>query len=183
MRLRFRPGSGARQAFTLIEIMVAIGIVAVILTIAIPSVYQQMHKDSMRQAVADVVEACSQARARAIMDGVVVEVSIRPKDRRISAMATGSRAQSAEAAMDAEGGAPSGGGGPVFAASISEHIWIEEALVFQAADRALVDEVICKFYPNGTCDPLEVRLKSDRNELRIITTDVITGIADVEVSK
>ena len=72
------------RAFTLIEIMVVIGIMAIIFAIAMPSVYRQMHKDSMRQAVTDVLEACSRARERAILTGQTCEVHLRPVDRMIS---------------------------------------------------------------------------------------------------
>src|SRR4051812_1302330 len=69
-----------RTAFTLIEIMVAVGIIAMILAMGIPSVYQQLHKDGMRKAVLDVQEACSAARGRAVLDGVITELKIRPGD-------------------------------------------------------------------------------------------------------
>src|SRR2546423_14400471 len=57
-------------AFTLIELMVVVAIIGIVITISIPTIYQQMHPESMRKAVSDVVEACSHARARAILNGV-----------------------------------------------------------------------------------------------------------------
>ena len=50
-------------------------------------------------------------------------------------------------------------------------------------DLQLLDEVTCLFYPNGTSDELAVVLASDQGEVRKITTEVVTGIADVEVVK
>jgi hypothetical protein len=44
-----------------------------------------------------------------------------------------------------------------------------------------LDEVSASFYPNGTSDELVVLFRSDRGEVRKITTDVITGIPDVEI--
>ena len=173
-------GERARSAFTLIEIMVVVGIMAIIMAIAIPSVYQQMHKDSMRQAVSDVCEACGQARARAILNGTIVEVIIRvPPNGSITVSGTGKA--SADPAYRTETDPAPESGGSVFSATFSDHIVKVDATVFEVADRDLENAVACKFYPNGTCDSMRVELTSDRNEIRVITTDVVTGIPDVEV--
>src|SRR6266436_656792 len=78
-------------AFTLIEIMVVVAIMGIVMTIAIPTVYQQLHPESMRKAVSDVMEACGHARARAILDGVQIDLVIRPADRQFD-LAVGSSA-------------------------------------------------------------------------------------------
>ena len=176
-----RTTNDRRDGFTLIEIMVAIAIVAIILAIGIPAIARQKHQDSMRKAVQDVVEACGEARARAVLDGAVVELSVRPKDRQISVRA--GAAQGGTHVFETGEHIPeqSGGGKHVFSTTLSDRIFLEEALVFQAAERELVEEVVCKFYPDGTCDQMVIRLASDLGERRTITTDVITGIAEVEV--
>src|SRR5438477_5959589 len=69
-------------AFTLIEIMVVVAIMGIVMTIAIPTVYQQLHPESMRKAVSDVMEACATARARAILDGAPMALVIHPADQR-----------------------------------------------------------------------------------------------------
>ena len=180
-------GTRASSAFTLIEIMVVVGIMAIILSIAIPSVYQQMHKDSMRQAVADISEACSQARARAVLNGVATEVHIVQNTREITVTETASRAPAASSggtAYSFEGDAMvehrAGGGGGIFSAKLSDRIIIEFLGVNLIPDLA---EVHCTFYPNGTSDEMVVLIRSDQGEIRKITTEVVTGIADVEVIK
>ena len=180
------------SAFTLIEIMVAVGIIAIILAIAIPSVYQQMHKDSMRQAVADLTEACGQARARAILNGVATELRIRPADHSISVVesavqaggpgAMGTSFSFEDSGEIVERRASSGGSG-IFSAKISDHIIIEFIGVNLMPDLQELDEVSCVFYPNGTSDELVVLIRSDQGEIRKITTEVVTGVADVEVVK
>jgi prepilin-type N-terminal cleavage/methylation domain-containing protein len=179
------PGQAAARcsraaAFTLIEIMIVVGILAIIMAIAIPSVYQQMQKDAMRQAVSDVIDACGHARARAILDGTVCEVTIRvPPNGSVNVTATGKATAGTEFTDSDAGERPAGGS--VFSAKFQDRIVKVDAMVFEAADRNVENEVVCKFYPNGTCDAMRVELASDRNEVRIITTDVVTGIADVEV--
>jgi len=178
-----RSAFGVRRAFTLIEIMVAVGIIAIIMAIAIPSVYQQMHKDSMRQAVADIMEACTQARARAILNGVPTEVRIRPSDRTISAIeAGGARNTMPSFGADLEPITKgSGGGGSIFSTKLSDHILIEFIGVNLIGDLQQIDEVSCMFYPNGTSDELVVLIRSDKGEIRKIMTEVVTGVPDVEV--
>jgi prepilin-type N-terminal cleavage/methylation domain-containing protein len=40
-----------KAAFTLIEIMVVCAIIGIVMTIAIPSIYRQLHPESMQKAV------------------------------------------------------------------------------------------------------------------------------------
>ena len=59
----------APRAFTLIEIMIVVGIMGIVMAMSVPIVYKVWRKAPMRQAVKDIVEVCSHARARAIMQG------------------------------------------------------------------------------------------------------------------
>jgi Tfp pilus assembly major pilin PilA len=168
--------------------MVAIGIIAIILSIAIPSVHQQLHQDSMRKAVADLTEACSQARSRAILNGVATELRIRPGDRSITVVesasqATGPTSGSTQGFEGDEIVEKPAGGSSVFSAKLSDHIYIEFIGVNLIPNLHELDEVSSTFYPNGTSDELVILIRSDQGEVRKITTEVVTGIADVEVIK
>jgi len=180
-----RSATGSsRRAFTLIEIMIVVAIIAIIMAISIPSIYQQIHQDSIRKAVQDVTEACFEARSAAIMSGQTAELSIMLNPpRTIKVTLTGQKSEGYVGGDD--GGTPTGGGGgSVFAAKFSDHLIGIEAETFKAADRELQEnEMVCKFYANGTCDPMRVMLRADTGEGRVITTDAITGVADVEVMK
>ncbi len=181
--LRLSTLDPRRRAFTLIEIMIVIAIIAVILTIAIPSIYQQVHQDSIRKAVSDVSEACFEARSAAIMSGKTAELSIKGGAIRTITVTLTGATDEGMVGGDNTGGTPGGGGATVFSAKFSDHLIKIDATVFKAADRELENEMICKFYANGTCDPMTVELHSDLGERRMLTTDVITGIVDVEVMK
>jgi len=54
------------------------------MTMSVPIVYKLWRKAPMRQAVKDIVEVCSHARARAILQGQVTEVVFHPKQNRLS---------------------------------------------------------------------------------------------------
>ena len=175
------------SAFTLIEIMIVVGIMAVIMAIGIPSVYQQMHKDSMRQVVADMSQACTEARARAILTGKTAEVRIRPRERTVSAVEGSSQSTAPGHSSYGFQGEDIvehvAGGGGIFSAKISEHIIIDFIGVNLVADLQGLDEVTCLFYPNGTSDEMVVLLRSDKGEVRKLTTEVVTGAMDWEIMK
>src|SRR4249920_524963 len=78
------PGSflsEARAAFTLIEIMVVVGIMAIVMSMSVPLVYKVRNREAMNKAVRDVTEVCSQARAQAILQGKPTELFFHPKLR------------------------------------------------------------------------------------------------------
>jgi prepilin-type N-terminal cleavage/methylation domain-containing protein len=185
----------ARQAFTLIELMIAVGMMAVFMTIAIPYLYRNLHQDSMRKAVSDVVEACSVARARAILDNSPMELRIRPGERAFSvgplAAPSGDepsgRGVGLPARADHRWGdrmsdrpATSSGGGGAFSVTLSKSIVIQ-GLGVNGEDWTDDAEARVRFYPNGTCEELSIVLLSDKGEQRNIWLEVVTGFSEVEV--
>ena len=175
------PRATNTSAFTLIEIMVVVGIMAVIFAIGIPSVYQQMNKDTIRQAVKDIAQACMEARKRAILTGRTTEVRIRPLDRTINVIEGASGAESTASSFAFHGEEiverPASGGG-VFSAKISDKITIFYAEVNSEVNLQELPEFTCLFRPNGTCDLMGIVLRTDKAETWTIYTDEVTGIAD-----
>jgi hypothetical protein len=182
--------------------MVAVGMMAVFMTIAIPTLYQSMHRDSMRKAVSDVMEACSVARARAILNNTTMELRIRPGDRslNVGAAAAPSRGPGGPMFPGDMGGDQTGGGLPdrvdyqwgdrmvnhappaapgSFSVKLSDTIIIE-GLGVNGEDWTEDPEAKVRFYPNGTCDEMSIVLTSDRGERRNIWLEVVTGFAELE---
>ena len=82
---RHRRAARARHAgFTLIEIMIVIGIIGIVLAMGAPPFVRMLQKDSLRQAVGDITEACSRARAAAILQGEATELVIRAADGQLT---------------------------------------------------------------------------------------------------
>lgn len=182
-----RSRRGGAKAFTLIELMVAVGIMAVLMTVAIPRLYQDMHQDSMRKAVSDVMEVCSHARARAILDGTAMELRIRPAERYFSVVpATRSDEEVGVAQTFSFQGhelverTRTPVGGAALSVKLSESILVE-GLGVNGEDWTEDEEARVRFYPNGTCDEMSIVLLSDKGERRNIWLEVVTGMAELEV--
>ncbi len=165
-------------AFTLIEIMIVVGIIAIVMTIAIPAFVSAQNKTPMRNALHDVMEACATARAQAILRGSIVELRIRPQDYTFEVAPTGVREGSGGG--DARPEPKAGEGHGVFTVKLPEEVGIEEVAVnFQLLKDA--EAIAVRFHANGTSDEFTVVLRSLYNELRKVTLDPVTGRADYEV--
>ena len=182
------------RAFTLIELLIAMAMVAVLMTVAIPSVYRNLHPDSMRKAVSEVMEVCAHARARAVLGGVPMELRIRLMDRSFS-VATASVQRDLDEPAAATGNAFMFRGDEVVTKAsvrspaateegrasthLSDRIHIE-GLGVNGEDWTEDEEARVRFYPNGTCDEMSLILLSDKGERVNITLEVVTGLADME---
>ena len=174
------------SAFTLIELMIVISIVAMIMAMGVPAFVRGMRKEGLRKAVADVVEGCSQARAYAILRGVPAELSIRAEDGQLTV-------RPAPVRKSEDGGA---GLGSTFASestpppaaasamanfrsNLPEEIAIK-LLYVNFKDQMELPEAHVRFFPNGTSDEFTMILLAPTGEQQI-SLDVITGLADVKV--
>jgi prepilin-type N-terminal cleavage/methylation domain-containing protein len=166
------------NAFTLIELMVVMGVMAILMTISVPSILRVLRKDSLRKAAAEVQEVCMNARARAILNSSITEVVFHPQEKRFEF--SGSSGPSPSGG-EAGSPAPSGSG---LSGQLPDNIVIE-MLDVNLMEFKDADQVHVRFYPNGTCDELTLILRamdsrSVDDQLRIITTEVTTGLTSVE---
>jgi prepilin-type N-terminal cleavage/methylation domain-containing protein len=160
--------SGWRRGFTLIEIMVVVGIMLLILSMSVPSLYRLLHREGFSKTVADMVDLCSTARAHAILQGVTTEIVFHPQDRRCELGAGVTRGTT-------QSGAP---GSSSVAVSFGDDVAIDmlDVNLFEYKDAAVAR---VRFFPDGTSEEMTLILRSDRNEQRGISLEITTGLASV----
>jgi hypothetical protein len=164
--------------------MVALGIIALFLSWGVPSVMRHLRKDPFRQTISDLVEACSHARARAILTGQPMQLVIRAEDGAITV----------EPLPEQEGQPETGAGHagppkprperkgdvlPPLNSHLADTVAVE-LLDVNFRDFMQQDEAQVRFFPNGTCDEFTVVLRSQDNVRAKISLDVVTSTAEVE---
>ena len=160
------------RAFTLIEIMVVVAIMALVLMMGIPAIYSAMHRDPLTQAVVDVTEACRRARSQAIMTGNTVALRFYPHDRRVTVDPAPPPPPTLDELTDP---APTNSTpAPAFSADISDRVKIE-MLDVNFLNCLGWDAATVYFNPNGTCDEFNLILHADTGEARRIALDITTA--------
>src|SRR6185369_16140895 len=79
----------ARNGFTLIEVMMVVGILGMVLVMGMPAFIQAIKRDPLRQAMSDIEEACARARAAAILAGSTMDLVIRAEGGQLNVVPTG----------------------------------------------------------------------------------------------
>lgn len=182
-RSRTWAGRGAaaqtRAAFTLLELMVVVGVMGIVLAMGIPTIYKIWDKESMRRTTTDISDVFATARARAILLGVTTDVVFHPVDGRVE---VGASPAPAEGESGTGTGAmlkrPTLTGGSGMSAKIPGRIVIEmldvNLIEYREAEQARV-----RFFPNGTSDEMTLILRSDEDEWRMFSLEITTGLLSV----
>jgi prepilin-type N-terminal cleavage/methylation domain-containing protein len=188
-----RDGSRSVRAFTLVELLVVIGILGIILAVGIPNLHRRLSPNSIEQAVKDMLEACSHARAYAILQSTAVDLVLDAETGGISLQPVGGAMTSPASDPDAPPPIETEFEEPQarptsplstetlnFSAKLSEAVAIE-LLEVSFEDQLQYTAARVRFYPNGTCDEMKMLLwHQESGERRLITTEVSTALADVE---
>jgi prepilin-type N-terminal cleavage/methylation domain-containing protein len=182
------------QGFTLIEIMVVCAIIGVIMTISVPTIYRQLHPESMQKAVNDVLEACQEARTQAVLTGTIHELVINREDRQIQVVpapkqpktSSMDRLESLNLAgeewriPDRDATPAQSAGASVFTAKLSDKILID-LIGVNRMDFTDAPTTRVQFHPNGISDDFHMVLRGGENDTRMIFLEAVTGLADVEM--
>jgi prepilin-type N-terminal cleavage/methylation domain-containing protein len=175
----------ARHGFTLIEVMMVVGILGMVLVMGMPAFVRAIRKDPLRQAVSDLEEACTRARASAILAGSPMELVIRAEGGQLNVVPT--RDDSAgQTASDQQAGAAAepatdkaASQAPSFSARLDESVAVT-LLYVNLKDQMAADETRVHFYPNGTSDEFTMIVQAG-NGVRKVSLECVTALATVEV--
>jgi prepilin-type N-terminal cleavage/methylation domain-containing protein len=185
------PGRTLREAFTLLEIMIVVGIMGIILAMGVPLVYKVWHRAPMTKAISELHELCINARARAILHRTEARLVLDGAGGGIH-IEGGARPAVPGGGQAAPGGgqAPAGGRespsvvlptGPTAITSthLPDAVVISKFMV-AGVDCMSFESASVRFFPNGTSDDFIMQLMSDRGERVEISLEVTTGLAFVE---
>jgi prepilin-type N-terminal cleavage/methylation domain-containing protein len=179
------PKFRGTPAFTLVEIMIVVAILAIVLAAGIPAFVTAMRQEGMRRAVTEVTDACGFARAQAILHGRPAMLRIRPGEG-VFEVPAGGRVDGEGPGQNEQGGDyPRNGsmvGRMIYSARLPENVGIE-LLGVNFVELQDAEEARVWFFPNGMSDEFTVVLRSDRDEWRQISLEVVTGLAEVTVIK
>ncbi len=176
------------QGFTLLEMMVAVLVIAIVMGLSIPNLVAKARKDPLTQAVMDFTEACANARELAIITGKSMQVRITPDHQttHLSVEPAPRRDASRFVGID---GVPTPEGEPPktskivpFSAAFDETVAFDDQTLLvnlRPVDRR-ESGVAVRFHPNGTCDQFEGIIHHNILGDRRITLEVTTSWAEVE---
>ena len=191
---RANPGRTAVSAFTLIELMVVMGLMMIILAIGVPKMVQG-NRSPLGESLNAVMEACAAARRQAILTGSTSRVTIRGAEEGtgfiISAGSGGGRAKARKAEginsdmADFLDETPRPASKPSAGAGFSGRIHDEVAVHFISVnfDESMdKDQVEVKFYSNGTSDEFTIGMRHEYGDavLRFVQLDSVTGLAYIK---
>ena len=156
LRLRRR-----RTAFTLIEVLVVVAILGLILTIGVPAFVRALHKEGMRKAESDLMEACQKARGGAILKATTQKLVFHPMDK----------------SFEASDAFPS----TVLPQEVSIVGFLVNGMAVAPED---AEVITVNFYPRGTSDEFAIVIRSDNDgTVCTITLDPVTALADISTSR
>lgn len=169
-------GPRSNGGFTLIEIMMVIGLIAITFTVGIPTFAKAHNQRPMREATENLMEILHTARAQAIIRGVTVELHIDPQEYSFNVSATG---QSTELVQRAGAGSSDTKKG-LFQTQLPTEIGIE-LLDVNFVPYKDEESATLKFFSNGTSQEFSIVIRSLQGEYRRIFVEPITGRANYEV--
>ncbi len=182
--MRFRSehlsrGCTGKNGFTLIEIMIVVGIMGIVVAAGIPMVWRALSKNDLARAVHDITEGCKLARERAILRGTPYDFII-TVDRQFNVGAAPMPEKKTGSAAELIGKTGETGSTIAeFPRKLGETIELVDLFVNNIEIGATdVDEVRVRFYPNGTSDEFFVATKAANGEQRLLKTDLVTGLLD-----
>ena len=168
-------------AFSLIELMIVVSIIAIVMATGVPKMLRTMQKEGLRKAESDLLEACGTARAQAIVSGIPMELVLKAEDNSITVQPpAGFAPHPSGGEENAETRSSSSAKVERFSAKLADGVAIRKMAVNFNTNVMDQAEARVRFFPNGTSDEFTILFFSSQGE-RMIQLDLVTGLAKLEV--
>lgn len=175
--MRITPSSTrfAARGFTLVEIMIVVAIMAIVMTVGVPSMYRAMRKNDLARAINDTIEGCKLARDRAILDGVPYQFIVKAESGELAVAPAPREGNQPDGANPAGSSSTAGAPYEDFPRKLGEDVMIQLVGV-NFVELMDAPEAKARFFPNGTADEFTI-VYSWNGSQRAVKVDVVTGLA------
>ena len=164
--------------FTLIELMVVIGLILIMFTVGIPTFAKAHNQRPMKVATEQLMEVLSTARAQAIVRGTTVELRMNPQEYTFDVSASGPSTELDQRVAEGSDAFKKGR----FNMTLPDEIGIE-LLDVNYVPYKEEESAALKFFSNGTSQEFTVVIRSITGEYRKISVEPITARANYEILK
>ena len=166
-RDRQQVRSERRAAFTLLELMVVVGIIGLVAAMSVPSILSMRRQAPMAKAIGDLREMCERARAGAVLRNTQATMVFDPRAGKVEL----------EGGDDNSALTTRPGTGPVRSSQFEPGVNVEQ-LWINAQDYTSVASVPVTFYNNGTSDEM-VLVLTCAGQRELISLEFSTALMTV----
>ncbi|HTR42998.1 MAG TPA: type II secretion system protein [Pseudomonadales bacterium] len=139
--------SERRAGFTLMELMVVVGIIGLVAAMSVPSILQMRRQAPMVKALDDIREMCERARAGAVLKNTIATMVFEPRSGKIE-LVGGDQNTALTSRLGAK---------PLSATQFDPSVNVEQ-LWINAKDWTAAATAPVNFYDNGTSDEMTLIL-------------------------
>ena len=159
--------SGGRGGFTLLELMVVVGIIGLVAAMSVPSILSMHREAPMRRAINDIMEMCERARAGAVLRNTTSTMVFEPRAGKVELQGGDSNAALTKRI----------GMKPVMSTQFDPGVNVEQ-LWINVKDWTGAAAAPVNFYDNGTSDEM-VLVLSCGGQREMITLELATALPTV----
>ena len=176
----------ARSAFTLIELMVVIGLIMIVMTIGIPRLIYN-NETPLGGSLSAVMDACAAARTKAILSGQTTKVVIDSETYSVTVGGASTKPKTELESLNLdtnnldsldEEPKPTTQPGSSFSGKIHADVGVD-FLAVNFKDMSEAERAEINFFPNGTSDEFAIGMRHITGDgvQRFVHLDSVTGLA------
>ena len=176
----------ARSAFTLIELMVVIGLIMIVMTIGIPRLIYN-NETPLGGSLSAVMDACAAARTKAILSGQTTKVIIDSETYSVTLGGVSTKPKTELESLNPDTNnldslnddpKQTAQTGSSFSGKIHADVGVD-FLAVNFKDMSEAERAEINFYPNGTSDEFAIGMRHITGDgvQRFVHLDSVTGLA------